>query len=94
MLDSTIASVNSALKRARAGGQRQRPSTDADERSATSSSETEIVARFVRAYEAADLDAVVSLLTDDAFMSMPPLPTSAGAPDSLFSHSPAIASPP
>jgi RNA polymerase sigma-70 factor (ECF subfamily) len=32
------------------------------------------VAKFVSAYEAADLDAVVALLTDDVFMSMPPIP--------------------
>ena len=32
------------------------------------------MARFVRAYEAADLDALIALLTDDVFMSMPPMP--------------------
>jgi RNA polymerase sigma-70 factor (ECF subfamily) len=32
------------------------------------------VAKFVRAYESADLDALVALLTDDVFMSMPPMP--------------------
>ncbi len=32
------------------------------------------MAKFVRAYESADLDAVVALLTDDVFMSMPPMP--------------------
>jgi RNA polymerase sigma-70 factor (ECF subfamily) len=32
------------------------------------------VTDFVRAYEAADLNALVALLTDDVFISMPPLP--------------------
>ncbi len=32
------------------------------------------MARFVRAYESADLDALVALLTDDVFISMPPMP--------------------
>jgi RNA polymerase sigma-70 factor (ECF subfamily) len=32
------------------------------------------VSRFVRAYESHDLPGLVSLLTDDVFMSMPPMP--------------------
>jgi len=32
------------------------------------------VAKFVGAYEAADLDTLVTLLTDDVFISMPPMP--------------------
>ena len=32
------------------------------------------MARFVRAWESADLDGLVGLLTDDVFMSMPPMP--------------------
>jgi RNA polymerase sigma-70 factor (ECF subfamily) len=76
MLDSTVESVNSALKRARASLQRRRPATAGHEPPPTSGSPSEdaIVAKFVSAYEAADLDAVVALLTDDVFMSMPPMP--------------------
>lgn len=33
-----------------------------------------MVAKFVRAWECADLDALVALLPDDVFMSMPPTP--------------------
>jgi ketosteroid isomerase-like protein len=32
------------------------------------------VAAFVRAYESGDLDALVGMLNDDVFLSMPPLP--------------------
>ena len=76
MLDSTVESVNSALKRARAGLQRRRlPAAGGEPPPAPGSpSEDAIVARFVSAYEAADIDALVGMLTDDAFMSMPPMP--------------------
>ena len=76
MLESSVESVTSALKRARAGLER-RLTPDADhEPSPASGSPTEeaIVAKFVSAYEAADLDAMVSLLTEDVFTSMPPIP--------------------
>ncbi len=76
MLDSTIDSVNSALKRARTS-LRRRPPVGLDGEQAPrvgSAAEETLVAEFVRAYEAADLDALVSLLTDDVFMSMPPIP--------------------
>jgi RNA polymerase sigma-70 factor (ECF subfamily) len=68
MLDSSVQSVNSALKRARAGMERRRRVA------AVPASEEAFVAKFVSAYEAADLDAVVALLTDDVFVSMPPMP--------------------
>jgi RNA polymerase sigma-70 factor (TIGR02960 family) len=76
MLDSTVDSVNSALKRARASLQRRMPPTSHREPPPASDSTAEdvIVARFVRAWEAADLDALVALLTDDVFVSMPPMP--------------------
>ena len=73
MLDSTVGSVNSALKRARAGLERRRtPSTDVAPLPA--GTEAAVAARFVRAWESADLDALVALLTDDIFVSMPPMP--------------------
>jgi RNA polymerase sigma-70 factor (ECF subfamily) len=76
MLDTTVESVKSALKRARAGLQRRRP-PGADREpppACDSSAEDALVAKFVSAYESADIDALVALLTDDVFMSMPPLP--------------------
>ena len=76
MLDSTVESVNSALKRARASLQRRQPSATGRERppAAGSPAENAIVAKFVRSWESADLAALVALLTDDVFMSMPPMP--------------------
>ena len=75
MLDATVESANSALKRARAGVEQQRRSTGPWESSPApaSAAEDAIVTKFVSAYESADLDALVALLTDDVFMSMPPL---------------------
>ena len=76
MLDSTVDSVSSALKRARAGLKRRlAPAADREPAPASGSpSEDALVAKFVRAWESADLDALVALLTDDVFVSMPPMP--------------------
>jgi RNA polymerase sigma-70 factor (TIGR02960 family) len=74
MMDSTVDSVNSALKRARANLQQRRPSSGNPPPASGSPSEDAIVAKFVRAYESADLDALVALFTDDVFTSMPPMP--------------------
>jgi RNA polymerase sigma-70 factor (TIGR02960 family) len=76
MLDSTVESVNSALKRARASLQRRRPSTAEREPAPAPGSPAEqaIMAKFVNAWESADLDALVALLTDNVFVSMPPIP--------------------
>jgi RNA polymerase sigma-70 factor (TIGR02960 family) len=76
MLDSTVESVTSALKRARASLERQRESSADRESPPASGSAVEdaIVAQFVGAYESADIDALVALLTDDIFVSMPPMP--------------------
>jgi len=76
MLGSTLESVNSALKRARSSLERRRPMGAAIEPPPSPDSHTEnaIVGKFVSAWESADLDALVALLTDDVFMSMPPMP--------------------
>jgi hypothetical protein len=76
MLGSTVESVTSALKRARATLQRRPGPARGTEPppAAGSPAEDALVAKFVRAYESADLDAVVALLTDDVFVSMPPMP--------------------
>jgi RNA polymerase sigma-70 factor (TIGR02960 family) len=74
MLDTTVDSVNSALKRARVSLQQRRPPSVEREPLPGSPSEDAIVAKFVSAWESADLDALVALLTDDVFISMPPMP--------------------
>jgi RNA polymerase sigma-70 factor (ECF subfamily) len=69
LLDTSVASVNSALQRARAtlatldveGGEAP---VDAEQQ--------ELLARYVDAFERYDIEALVALLHDDAIMSMPP----------------------
>ena len=73
LLDSTVESVTSALKRARATLERRRPAYGPPPIPG-SPAEDAIVARFTSAYESANLGALVALLTDDVFMSMPPIP--------------------
>jgi len=76
MLGTTVESVNSALKRARASLQHRLPQAAGRQPApaAGSPAEDAIVAKFARAWESADLDALVALLTDDVFISMPPMP--------------------
>jgi RNA polymerase sigma-70 factor (TIGR02960 family) len=73
MLDTSVDSVTSALKRARATLQRRMPPHQPVP-PAGSPAETAIADRFARAYESADLDALIALLSDDVFISMPPMP--------------------
>jgi len=76
MLESTVDSVNSALKRSRTNlRKRKRPTDDRRAPPAVGSpAEDAVTARFVHAWESADVDALVALLTDDVFISMPPIP--------------------
>jgi RNA polymerase sigma-70 factor (ECF subfamily) len=75
MLDSSLESVKSALKRARASLEHRLPTGNREPPPVTGSpAEEAIVAKFVRAWESADVGALVMLLTDDVFISMPPIP--------------------
>jgi RNA polymerase sigma-70 factor (TIGR02960 family) len=77
MLGTTVDSVTSALKRARAALERRLPRPAAGHEpppAPGSPAEEALVAGFARAWESADLDALVALLTDDVFISMPPIP--------------------
>jgi RNA polymerase sigma-70 factor (ECF subfamily) len=69
LLETSVASVNSALQRARAtlaatGGVPEQRDLDADDR--------ELLARYVDAFERYDIDAIVALLHEDATQHMPP----------------------
>ncbi len=75
MLDSSDASVNSLLRRARAAFESRLPATGRDRAPVPDSKlEREIVGRFADAVESGDVDGMVALLTDDAWLTMPPLP--------------------
>jgi RNA polymerase sigma-70 factor (TIGR02960 family) len=73
MLETTEASVTSALQRARAAVDER---IEGHEPAPLPSSprEREIVARFADAFEAGDIPAIVELLSDDALLTMPPEP--------------------
>ncbi len=70
LLDTSVASVNSALQRARETLDRAeaRPARPPPE-----SKVKELLERYVRAWEGAQLDGLVALLRDDAVLSMPPM---------------------
>jgi RNA polymerase sigma-70 factor (TIGR02960 family) len=75
ILDCTEESVTSALKRARAALQYQRArSADREPPAPGSAQERTLVQRFTHAYEAGDVNKVVALLTEDAWLIMPPVP--------------------
>ncbi|GAA2855870.1 sigma-70 family RNA polymerase sigma factor [Pseudonocardia halophobica] len=74
MLGSTVDAVKSALKRARLGLRHRMPTPAAPPPAPGSPAEQALAAAFVRAWESADLDALVALLTEDVLLVMPPMP--------------------
>lgn len=77
VLDTSVPSVNSALQRARATLERRAPerSQQATLRALGDAGTRQLVERFTEAMGSADIERVVSMLTDDVTWSMPPLPT-------------------
>ena len=71
LLETSVASVNSALQRARATLEATdlRPTDTVTE---LSESERDLLARYVKAFEQYDIDALTSLIQEDATQSMPP----------------------
>jgi len=67
-LDTTAASVNSALQRARATLATRHTDIPAE----LTASQSQLLERYVDAFHAYDVDALVSLLHEDATFSMPP----------------------
>jgi RNA polymerase sigma-70 factor (TIGR02960 family) len=80
MLDTSETAVNSALVRARQAIDARPPSRAPQPRSAR---ERDLVDRYADAFEAADLDRLVELLTDDALMTMPPHPIEVHGPEAI-----------
>jgi RNA polymerase sigma-70 factor (ECF subfamily) len=76
LLETTVASVNSALQRAHAGLREHLPEPRAQWRpdQEPSAAERELLARYVEASERADLEAFAALMHEDARFSMPPYP--------------------
>ncbi len=71
LLDSTVASVNSALQRARATLATHEAAAT-DPLRPLDPEQTALLARYVRAFEQYDMDALAELLHEEAVMSMPP----------------------
>jgi RNA polymerase sigma-70 factor (ECF subfamily) len=73
LLETSVASVNSALQRARATlASRDMALDEASSGGALEASDRELLGRYVEAFEDFDMDALVALLHEDATMSMPP----------------------
>jgi RNA polymerase sigma-70 factor (ECF subfamily) len=69
-LDTTTAAVNSALQRARATLSAEPTQADEPDDART----RDLIDRYIKAFEAADVNTLVSLLTEDAILEMPPVP--------------------
>src|SRR6476619_6052174 len=82
LLDTSVASANSALQRARATLASTDVGTDTSAR--LDDDARELLARYVEAFEAYDIDALTSLIHEDATQSMPPYELRLSSRDDIF----------
>jgi RNA polymerase sigma-70 factor (ECF subfamily) len=84
MLETSEPSVNSLVRRARAAFESRLPATGRERAPLPNSNlERDIVGRFADAVEAGDVDGMVALLTDDAWVTMPPEPYEYQGPSAI-----------
>jgi RNA polymerase sigma-70 factor (ECF subfamily) len=83
LLETSVASVNSALQRARATLEASNVSA-ADTSPSVDEADAELLARYVAAFEAYDMDALTSLIHEDATQSMPPFDLWLTGRDDIF----------
>jgi hypothetical protein len=84
LLQTTERSVNSLLRRARAAFESRLPAAGRDRaRLPDSKLERDILGRFADAVEAGDIDGTVALLTDAAWVTMPPEPDEYQGPTAI-----------
>ena len=83
LLETSVASVNSALQRARATLEASDLSV-ADARRSVDVADAELLARYVKAFERYDIDALTSLIHEDAIQSMPPFDMWLSGRDDIF----------
>ena len=82
LLETSVASVNSALQRARATLEASEVSLDAPP--SADEADPELLARYVDAFERYDMDALTALIHEDATQSMPPFDLWLRGRDDIF----------
>jgi RNA polymerase sigma-70 factor (ECF subfamily) len=82
LLETSVASVNSALQRARATLEASDVGTDPAPQ--LDEADRELLSRYVKAFEAYDIDALTSLIHEDATQSMPPFDLWLSGRDDIF----------
>ena len=83
LLGTSVASVNSALQRARAGLEASGVSTT-DPAPRSDAEQRELLDRYVKAFEAYDIEALTALIREDAIQSMPPFDLWLSGRDDIF----------